>query len=147
MVNSRSFFRATAILVFLTPASTLLLKHGSSTSTTILACLGLFSLFIQGTRPLSFDEKMLFKTLLIFCGIVLLFALLGGFQEASMNKLGRYARLLLIIPTIALFLRVKRLKNGSGTAWPPAQCPPAFTPFMNPGRSAFFREPFIELMA
>jgi O-antigen ligase len=50
---------------------------------------------------------MLFKTLWIFFGIVLLSVLLGGINQASMSKLGRYARLLLIIPTIALFLRAK----------------------------------------
>ncbi len=94
-------------MVMFTPSGALLIKHGSSAPTTLLAILGLSTPFIRRYRSFTTEEKRLFANVVFFVGIVFLSTLCGGVFSEAVKMLGHYARLLLVIPIIFLCARIR----------------------------------------
>ncbi|MCI0400179.1 MAG: O-antigen ligase family protein [Gammaproteobacteria bacterium] len=109
--TSRLLYWPVALGVFLAPIVMLQIPHGSGASYLLLASLGVLTPFVSRYRPFSQDEKRLFTVVGAFCAVALVSYLLSDMNYLGFRKLGRYVRLLAVIPVAYIFVRA-RLTQG-----------------------------------
>jgi len=94
-------------LVFLYPLLVLIIDHGGSTIYSVLALLGLFfATFQHREDPLRRDEKLLFFSVIFFVLAAILVILCGDNIVQGVGKLGKFAKLLLLIPAYFLLRKI-----------------------------------------
>lgn len=94
-----------AALVFLFPVLVLVLRPADGLGLGLLALAGFWVAYQQrGSGQASREEKLLYFAVGLFFLAALLVTLLGGIDHSGVKKLGKFARLLLVIPAY-VFLR------------------------------------------
>jgi O-antigen ligase len=96
-----------AAIIFLFPVLILVLRPADGLGLGLLALAGMGLAYRQrGRRQASTEESVLYFALLCFFIVATLATLLGGIDDAGLRKLGKFARLLLVIPVYVYLRRV-----------------------------------------
>jgi len=96
-----------AAVVFLFPALILVLRPADGLGPGLLALAGFWVAYQQrGAAQASREEKLLYFAVCFFFLAALLVTLLGGIDDSGIKKLGKCARLLLVIPAYVFLRRV-----------------------------------------
>lgn len=96
-----------AAVVFLFPVLILILRPADGLGLGLLALAGLGVAYRQrGGGQASREEKLLYFAVCVFFLAALLTTLLGGIDDGGIKKLGKFARLLLVIPAYVYLRRV-----------------------------------------
>ena len=94
-------------IVFLFPVLILVLRPADGLGLGLLALAGFWIAYQQhGSEQASREEKLLYFAVSIFFLAALLVTLLGGIDDGGIKKLGKFARLLLVIPAYVFLRRV-----------------------------------------
>ena len=96
-----------AAIVFLFPALILVLRPADGLGLGLLALAGFGVAYQQrGNGQASREEKLLYFAVSFFFLAALLVTLLGGIDDSGIKKIGKFARLLLVIPVYVFLRRV-----------------------------------------
>jgi (heptosyl)LPS beta-1,4-glucosyltransferase len=96
-----------AAIVFLFPVLILVLRPADGLGLGLLALAGFWVAYQQrGSGQASREEKLLYFAVSFFFLVALLVTLLGGIEDGGVKKLGKFARLLLVIPVYVYLRRV-----------------------------------------
>ena len=96
-----------AAIVFLFPALILVLRPADGLGLGLLALAGFGVAYqLRGSGQASREEKLLYFAVTFFFLAALLVTLLGGIDDSGIKKLGKFARLLLVIPAYVFLRRV-----------------------------------------
>lgn len=94
-------------MVFLFPALILVLRPADGLGLGLLALAGFWVAYQQrGGQQASREEKLLYFAVCAFFLAALLATLAGGIDDSGVKKLGKFARLLLVIPVYVFLRRV-----------------------------------------
>jgi len=96
------------VLVFSFPVLAIVVRQSDGIILIILAILGLLFAVFKGQAPeFGKDEKLLFFAVGLFFLVAVFAVLIGDDPSRGVNKLSKFARLLLFIPAYCLFRKVK----------------------------------------
>lgn len=105
--SSKTAHNFAAAIVFLFPALILVLRPADGLGLGLLALAGFAVAYQQrGSGQASREEKLLYFAVSFFFLAALLVTLLGGIDDSGIKKLGKFARLLLVIPAYVFLRRV-----------------------------------------
>jgi len=105
--SSKLAYGFAAAVVFLFPALILVLRPADGLGLGLLALAGFWVAYQQrGSGQASREEKLLYFAVSFFFLAALFVTLLGGIDDGGIKKLGKLARLLLVIPAYVFLRRV-----------------------------------------
>ena len=105
--SSKTAENLSAAIVLLFPALILILRPADGLGLGLLALAGFGVAYQQrGSGQASREEKLLYFAVSFFFLAALLVTLLGGIDDGGIKKLGKFARLLLVIPAYVFLRRV-----------------------------------------
>ena len=106
-LSSKTAQNFAAAIVFLFPALILILRPADGLGLGLLALAGFGVAYqLRGSGQASREEKLLYFAVSFFFLAALLVTLLGGIDDSGVKKLGKFARLLLVIPAYVFLRRV-----------------------------------------